>query len=229
MFANKTKKFFRALSPNHQRNMALVDAEIEKIEQVEPFKGSREFDRQMAEIIIGLENVPGDVLEIGTFRGKTSILFARVLEAIGSEKEVVTVDPYIQKFPESDITRQRGMVNTTGNEMKKEYDRFLSNLEKLDVKKHKKHYLMKSQEAAELLEGTLFSFIFIDGDHSEEGVLTDFACCAPLLSPNGIIAFDDVRNASFPGVGNAVNQLIEKKKIRVDHYTYRGLFAKLPQ
>ena len=35
------------------------------------------------------------------------------------------------------------------------------------------------------------TFIFIDGDHSYEGVKTDFELCAPFLSPNAPVLFHD--------------------------------------
>ena len=35
-------------------------------------------------------------------------------------------------------------------------------------------------------------FLFIDGDHSYEGVKRDFADYAPLVRPGGLIAFHDI-------------------------------------
>lgn len=38
----------------------------------------------------------------------------------------------------------------------------------------------------------LFDFIFIDGDHSYEGVKQDFEMYEPFCKPNGLIAFHDI-------------------------------------
>lgn len=55
-------------------------------------------------------------------------------------------------------------------------------------------------------DGWELDSLFIDGDHSAEGVLRDFECWAPLVKPGGIIAGHDYW-ARDPGVMDAVNSL----------------------
>ncbi len=43
-----------------------------------------------------------------------------------------------------------------------------------------------------LLEGRPVDFLFIDGDHSYDGVWADFRMYSPLVQPGGIVAFHDV-------------------------------------
>jgi predicted O-methyltransferase YrrM len=43
-------------------------------------------------------------------------------------------------------------------------------------------------------------FLFIDGDHSYQGVKKDFELYAPLVRPGGIIAFHDINSTIAPGV-----------------------------
>jgi len=52
-------------------------------------------------------------------------------------------------------------------------------------------YKMPSTEYLKSLEETTFDFIYIDGDHTAEGVLRDALLAWRLLKPGGIIAFDD--------------------------------------
>ena len=52
-------------------------------------------------------------------------------------------------------------------------------------------YKMPSTEYLKSLEETTFDFIYIDGDHTAEGVLRDAVLAWRLLKPGGIIAFDD--------------------------------------
>ncbi len=48
------------------------------------------------------------------------------------------------------------------------------------------------------LGGDAGRLIFIDGDHSYEGVKTDFELCAPFLSPNALVLFHDSACEHYP-------------------------------
>ena len=52
-------------------------------------------------------------------------------------------------------------------------------------------YKMDSKEFLRSVEEPTFDFIYIDGDHSAEGVLQDAVLAWRLLKPGGIMAFDD--------------------------------------
>ena len=52
-------------------------------------------------------------------------------------------------------------------------------------------YKMDSREYLRSVEEPTFDFIYIDGDHTAEGVLQDAVLAWRLLKPGGIIAFDD--------------------------------------
>lgn len=51
-------------------------------------------------------------------------------------------------------------------------------------------------------------FLFIDGDHSYEGVRMDYLLWSPLVRPGGVIGFHDINNRDIEGV--QVDQLIEQ-------------------
>jgi len=48
------------------------------------------------------------------------------------------------------------------------------------------------RRVTELLDGRPIDFLFIDGDHSRDGVWQDFDLYSPLVAPGGLIAFHDV-------------------------------------
>ena len=52
-------------------------------------------------------------------------------------------------------------------------------------------YKMDSKEFLRSIEEPTYDFIYIDGDHTAEGVLRDALLAWRLLKPGGIIAFDD--------------------------------------
>ena len=49
--------------------------------------------------------------------------------------------------------------------------------------------------------------IFIDGDHSEEGVLYDTLLAREVIRPGGVICWHDYGNASVPSVMDVIDQL----------------------
>jgi cephalosporin hydroxylase len=56
------------------------------------------------------------------------------------------------------------------------------------------------EELRRRLDGRGVDFLFIDGDHSYEGVKQDFELYAPLVEPGGVIALHDVNESNWPGV-----------------------------
>ena len=48
----------------------------------------------------------------------------------------------------------------------------------------------------ELLDGSKLDFLFIDGDHTYEGVKKDFELYSPLVAKGGIVAFHDIASHS---------------------------------
>ncbi|NDJ36432.1 MAG: class I SAM-dependent methyltransferase [Chloroflexi bacterium] len=55
---------------------------------------------------------------------------------------------------------------------------------------------------------TAVDALFIDGDHSEEGVRADFALYAPLVREGGVVAFHDIVDSPYnEAVGHGVHRL----------------------
>lgn len=67
---------------------------------------------------------------------------------------------------------------------------------------------MTSQEFATRCPQPL-DLVWIDGDHSAEGVRSDWQLYEPLVRPNGIIAFHDKLNTrEFPGIAKLIDNEI---------------------
>lgn len=54
------------------------------------------------------------------------------------------------------------------------------------------HSLETLAAVAQALDGDLLDVLFIDGDHSDEGVRRDFAMYRPLVRPGGVVVFHDI-------------------------------------
>jgi predicted O-methyltransferase YrrM len=116
--------------------------------------------------------------EIGVKEGRHS---AEIMDHLPN-CTMICVDPYLAYFTES------------FNETQQEYndDKYRQVLEMIEKYNDRaKLYKMKSHEAAPLFEDNTFDFIYIDGDHSKEGVRLDIECWLPKVKVGGIISGHD--------------------------------------
>ncbi len=77
---------------------------------------------------------------------------------------------------------------------------------------HKYHLLkgLSNDAVADFSKLNLkIDYLFIDGDHSYQGVLDDFNNYSPFMNDNGIIVFDNYNDHSWPEVKTATDEIIE--------------------
>ncbi len=133
---------------------------------------------------------PKIILEIGTARGGTLLIWS----SLASEK-VITCDlqdmgaqgPLYRAFPPTGSACQVTLLS--GDSHSAEF----------------------KQRVAKELGGKKADFIFIDGDHTVEGVTADYNDYREFVRPGGIIAFHDIVE-SQPIVTNQVYHLWKKLK-----------------
>ena len=68
-----------------------------------------------------------------------------------------------------------------------------------------------------------FDAIFIDGDHSYEGVKRDYEHALPLLEEGGIIIFHDINSSGCPGVVKLWNEIKNERCIEFVNSTTCGI------
>ena len=125
------------------------------------------------------ETRPSVVLEIGTAKGGTLFLFSR---AVREDALLISVDlpggPFFGGRYEE--TLLPSMVSLTGRG------------QRLRLIRSDSHSTNTKREIEQALGGRPVDFLFIDGDHSYEGVRKDFEMYSPLVRKGGIIAFHDI-------------------------------------
>lgn len=72
---------------------------------------------------------------------------------------------------------------------------------------------MRSDYAADLFKDGTIDFCFIDADHNYEGVKRDILAWLPKIKKGGIIAGHDYGNERYPGVKQAVDELLKAEKV----------------
>ncbi len=116
------------------------------------------------------EEDPKNVVEIGTAKGGTLYVWTQVLDA----KQYISIN-----LPEG---YSKGRSQFYQNFSSKEINCIRKNSHKEETK----------EKLREKLDGEEIDFLFIDGDHSYEGVKEDFEMYKDLVSEDGIIAFHDI-------------------------------------
>ena len=135
------------------------------------------------------------IVEIGSFKGKSTCFIA---EGIGNKKmQFFCIDPWMDGLMQErgDAISNKFLQNT-----KKYRDRF-------SILRGFSYEVIKDWPAQRKID-----FLWIDGDHSYEGVKKDILNWIPLVKKNSFICFHDYRDA--PGVKKAVDELTRNNKIK---------------
>ncbi len=124
----------------------------------------------------------GEILEIGSFKGKSTIVLAKGAELTSSPR-VVAVDP----LTSPSITDPHLGGKASG------WDDFQANLKRAGVEKNVEFHQQFSSELAKAWDkNRKIRLLWIDGDHTHAGTKTDFDLFSPFLADGAIVAFHDV-------------------------------------
>lgn len=130
----------------------------------------------LGEILAALR--PGRALEIGTASGGTLFLLTRLANP---KATIVSID-----LPGGRFGGGYGKNRTWF------YNHFARRQQRLHLLRGDSHSDETLDRVKAALDGQPLDYLFIDGDHSYEGVRRDFEMYAPLVRPGGVIAFHDV-------------------------------------
>jgi predicted O-methyltransferase YrrM len=155
-----------------------------------------------------LPGTPGErsFLEIGSYEGRSAIWIAENM--MRGDDSLFCVDTW------------KGGEEHSQEDMDAVRQRFVRNMEKLGNRKNLYwHYAQETSVMAlgEMLqESYVFEFIYIDGSHQAKDVLTDACMAWQVLSPGGIMVFDDY-------VWGQPRDILHRPKLAIDAFV--NIFA----
>jgi len=133
---------------------------------------------------------PRSVLEIGTGRGGTLFLLTRVAASDGVLVSVDLSSSADIRFGGGDVSRRKPLF------------------EAFALDSQRVHFLVGDSHAPDtrgvvdqLFGGNLIDLLFIDGDHTTDGVSRDFELYRELVRPGGVIALHDIVAGKHEFVG----------------------------
>jgi hypothetical protein len=135
----------------------------------------------------------GTWVEIGSWKGKSASYCVVELMLRGMKYDFHCVDPWTGSEEHENL-----QIIKEG----KLFEEFMKNTLTIShlITPHK----MTSEKASKKFEDNSVDVIFIDGDHSYEGVKTDLECWFPKIKSGGVIAYDDY--PKWPSVAKAVHE-----------------------
>ena len=158
----------------------VIDSGWQRVASTTGYLSEREARLVMA--AAALSPAAGKNLEIGSFKGRSTVGIAYVTRELGLGK-VVAVDPHTSPASTDPDLKSRGQTTS--------YDDFVANLEAAGVLDRVEIRRAYSHDLAREWKDPL-RFLWIDGDHTYEGAKADIDMFKPFLADGAIVAMHDV-------------------------------------
>lgn len=178
-----------------------------------------------------LLQIPGDVVEIGCYRGLTAVMLQKTLDSFSSQKSLHLYDSFEglpQKGREDDLENWKGMKKIDYKDNKKIGKGWFSTTESAVLENFSSFNVKTPFIHKGWFEDTLpdhlpkmVSFALLDGDFYES-ILTSLENLYPKLSKGAIVVIDDYcdsdlegKQNTFPGVKKACDQFLKGKEEKI--------------
>lgn len=149
-----------------------------------------------AAMFVAIEAIrPERIVEIGSYLGRSTVFFAKSMEVLGIDGEVVAIDPH---------TGDRQHLEKLGVDTLSSLGLFKEHVAAAGVADRVRPLVAPSDEA-NVGWSEPIDFLFVDGWHSYDAVLADGKNWMPFVTPRGQAIFDDT--ARYPDVAQAVSDL----------------------
>lgn len=163
-------------------------------------------------------SLDGDVIELGTYKGGTTILIARFLNKTNSKKTIYTFDTF-EGFPYAETGTIEKVKISTG-ETKNKMDMFKdTSFEKVKAKFAKfavankiKTFKGSFDDTLPLLKDEKFSFALVDCD-IYDSALVCLREIYPRMVKGGIMLFDDYNTEKPWNLKKAVDDFVKEKNL----------------
>jgi predicted O-methyltransferase YrrM len=180
--------------------------------QVDP-QGWNSGHRYLGEAIAELK--PALVVEIGVWKGGSTMTLASGLKALGPEGVVIAVDTWLgssEHWIQPDWTAHLAIVHG----YPQFFYKFMANILAAGLQSHVLPLPLDSLNAARLLElhGSAIDLIHLDAGHDYRSVSGDLEAWWPLLRPGGILIGDDYsRDGAWPEVRQAFDDFFGQRSL----------------
>jgi predicted O-methyltransferase YrrM len=196
--------------------------EIEKNIEVENWQYPESIDT--FEMLIR-EIYPSVIIEVGTYLGWSAINIATICKRLSLNVKILCIDTWLGSIEHwrSDLCNSLCNYNFFENGTSVMFDKFCKNVISHGLEDYIIPIPTTSNTAYEVLKhhNIVADLIYIDGDHSYNGVLNDLNSYFTILNENGIIFGDD---AKWETVKNAIVDFTTKNDKQLCYSSENNLF-----
>ena len=160
---------------------------LKEVETVEGYLAPREM--RFLALLAACPTADGEILEIGSFKGKSTVILAKAAALSGDDQKINAVDP--MTAPSETDPDLRGDESSLAD--------FQKNIEAHKVADKIEFHQTFSFELAKTWTKPL-RLLWIDGDHTYKGTKLDFEGFAPFLQDGAIVAIHDVLHEFDGGI-----------------------------
>lgn len=166
---------------------AFVENLLEEVKTIEGYLAPNEM--RFLALLAAHPTAAGEILEIGSFKGKSTVILAKSAALAGNDERVHAVDP--MTAPSATDPDLRGDESSLPD--------FQKNIEAHRVSDRVELHQKFSLELAETWNKPL-RLLWIDGDHTYKGTKGDFESFAPFLTDGAIVAIHDALHEFDGGI-----------------------------
>ncbi len=152
----------------------------------------------------------GVIVEIGSWKGKSTIWLGQGVKDAGKTTRIYAIDPHTGS---AEHQKDHAKIWT--------FDEFQKNIARAGVADLVQPVVLPSARAAGSIPSPI-ELLFIDGAHDYESVKQDYMLYAPRVAPGGHIAFHDT---PWPGVRQFVEEILKQPGLSKIYFTDTLLVA----
>ncbi len=161
---------------------------------------------------------PPIIVEIGVWKGASTVFMAEEVKKIKSDSAIISVDTFLGSSEHWLGSLTPDFRSRNGYPFL--YQKFLSNITNSDVENYVVPLPMDSLNAVQIITSLdLFPhMIHLDGGHDYQSVMSDLQAWWPALAPGGVLVGDDYyENGTWPMVKRAFDEFFGERGAPIEH------------
>ncbi|MDA8723841.1 class I SAM-dependent methyltransferase [Alphaproteobacteria bacterium] len=161
-------------------------------------------------LVASQNKIEGDVIEIGSWQGRSTIFIAAAMK-LNPNGQFFAIDHF-----KGNVGKEKAYF-VNGQDIEKS---LIANIGRINLEEYVNIINDTSENAIKSNFTNKIRFLFIDGDHTYQGVKTDIELFEKFLQKGSIVVFDDY-SPGFKGVVDAAREFVNRNKGCI-YYNYKN-------